>query len=89
MINDINDAWGRLENAEKGYEDWLLIEMRRMERLDHLAEKFRHKCNIHEQWTQGKDEYLSRDDYSNATLSDILVSLFEIKQCLLLHCFCY
>ncbi|KXJ17767.1 alpha-actinin-1 [Exaiptasia diaphana] len=72
MINDINDAWGRLENAEKDYEDWLLIEMRRMERLDHLAEKFRHKCNIHEQWTHGKDEYLSRDDYSNASLSDIL-----------------
>lgn len=73
MINDINDAWGRLENAEKDYEDWLLIEMRRMERLDHLAEKFRHKCNIHEQWTSGKDAYLSRDDYSNASLSDVLV----------------
>ncbi|KAK3749497.1 hypothetical protein QZH41_013472, partial [Actinostola sp. cb2023] len=75
MINDINDAWGKLDAAEKDYEDWLLIEMRRMERLDHLAEKFRHKCNIHEQWTQGKDEYLSRDDYSNAPLNDVLAMM--------------
>lgn len=80
MINDINDAWGRLENAEKDYEDWLLIEMRRMERLDHLAEKFRHKCSIHELWTNGKDEYLSRDDYSNASLSDILVCESELGE---------
>ncbi|XP_032238380.2 alpha-actinin-1 [Nematostella vectensis] len=71
MINDINDAWGGLEMAEKDFEDWLLMEMRRMERLDHLAEKFRHKCNIHESWTNGKDAVLSKDDYSDATLADI------------------
>lgn len=76
MINDINEAWGRLEAAEKDYEDWLLIELRRLERLDHLANKFKHKCNIHEAWTEGKDELLSRDDYSNANLNEILVRFY-------------
>lgn len=38
---------------EKGYEEWLLTEIRRLERLDHLAEKFRQKCGLHESWTAG------------------------------------
>ena len=44
-----------------------------MERLDHLAEKFQHKCNIHEAWTAGKIEMLQKDDLENATLADVLV----------------
>lgn len=44
-----------------------------MERLDHLAEKFRHKCNIHEAWTTGKTDMLKKDDYEKATLADVLV----------------
>ncbi|XP_077586875.1 alpha-actinin-1 isoform X1 [Stigmatopora nigra] len=54
MVSDINNAWGNLEGAEKGYEEWLLNEIRRLERLDHLAEKFRQKAAIHETWTEGK-----------------------------------
>lgn len=42
-----------MEQAEKGYEEWLLNEIRRLERLDHLAEKFRQKASIHEAWTEG------------------------------------
>ncbi|XP_015766072.1 PREDICTED: alpha-actinin, sarcomeric-like [Acropora digitifera] len=76
MISDISRAWGNLEGSEKDFEDWLLKEMRRMERLDHLAEKFRHKCNIHEAWTSGKSDMLQKDDLENATLADVLVSLF-------------
>lgn len=72
MISDINRAWGNLEASEKDFEDWLLKEMRRMERLDHLAEKFQHKCNIHEAWTAGKIEMLQKDDLENATLADVL-----------------
>ncbi|XP_073248143.1 alpha-actinin-1-like [Porites lutea] len=72
MISDINRAWGNLESAEKDYEDWLLTEMRRMERLDHLAEKFKHKCNIHEAWTSGKVDTLKTDDQEKATLAEVL-----------------
>lgn len=50
---DINNGWQHLEQAEKGYEEWLLNEIRRLERLDHLAEKFRQKASIHEAWTEG------------------------------------
>lgn len=53
LPQDINGAWHNLEGAEKGYEEWLLNEIRRLERLDHLAEKFRQKATIHESWTDG------------------------------------
>ena len=45
-----------------------------MERLDHLAEKFKHKCNIHEGWTAGKTDMLNKDDYEKATLAEVLVN---------------
>uniref|UniRef100_A0A8I3MNA5 F-actin cross-linking protein n=1 Tax=Canis lupus familiaris TaxID=9615 RepID=A0A8I3MNA5_CANLF len=71
MVSDINNAWGCLEQAEKGYEEWLLNEIRRLERLDHLAEKFRQKASIHEAWTDGKEAMLRQKDYETATLSEI------------------
>uniref|UniRef100_F7BQQ4 Actinin alpha 4 n=1 Tax=Ornithorhynchus anatinus TaxID=9258 RepID=F7BQQ4_ORNAN len=71
MVSDINNGWQHLEQAEKGYEEWLLNEIRRLERLDHLAEKFRQKASIHEAWTDGKEAMLKQKDYETATLSDI------------------
>ncbi|XP_074713820.1 alpha-actinin-4 isoform X1 [Strix uralensis] len=71
MVSDINNRWQHLEQAEKGYEEWLLNEIRRLERLDHLAEKFRQKASIHEAWTEGKETMLKQKDYETATLSDI------------------
>lgn len=55
---DIAGAWQRLEQAEKGYEEWLLNEIRRLERLEHLAEKFRQKASTHEQWAYGEQRRL-------------------------------
>ncbi|XP_064408641.1 alpha-actinin-4 isoform X3 [Latimeria chalumnae] len=71
MVSDINNSWQNLEQAEKGYEEWLLNEIRRLERLDHLAEKFRQKASIHEAWSEGKETMLKQKDYETATLSDI------------------
>uniref|UniRef100_A0A8C4E677 Actinin, alpha 1 n=1 Tax=Dicentrarchus labrax TaxID=13489 RepID=A0A8C4E677_DICLA len=71
LVQDINNAWGNLEGAEKGYEEWLLNEIRRLERLDHLAEKFRQKAAIHEAWTEGKEDMLQKRDYETASLSEI------------------
>ncbi|KAM4689963.1 alpha-actinin-4 isoform 3-T3 [Rhinophrynus dorsalis] len=71
MVSDINNGWQHLEQAEKGYEEWLLNEIRRLERLDHLAEKFRQKASIHEAWTEGKEVMLKQKDYESATLADI------------------
>ena len=45
----------------------------RLERLDHLALKFKHKCDIHENWTSGKAEVLQRADYEDQGLSALLV----------------
>ncbi|KAJ3591079.1 hypothetical protein NHX12_009026 [Muraenolepis orangiensis] len=59
MVSDINGAWHALEGAEKGYEEWLLNEIRRLERLDHLAEKFR------------KEAMLTQKDYATASLSEV------------------
>ncbi|KAJ8414536.1 hypothetical protein AAFF_G00037380 [Aldrovandia affinis] len=75
MVSDINGAWHSLEGAEKGYEEWLLNEIRRLERLDHLAEKFRQKATIHEAWTDGKEAMLeamlTQKDFETASLSEV------------------
>ncbi|KAJ8365599.1 hypothetical protein SKAU_G00144300 [Synaphobranchus kaupii] len=71
MVSDITSAWQGLEQAEKGYEEWLLTEIRRLERLDHLAEKFRQKAATHEGWAQDKDHILTRKDYESASLTQL------------------
>ncbi|KAK7142536.1 hypothetical protein R3I94_012023 [Phoxinus phoxinus] len=71
MVSDITSAWQGLDQAEKGYEEWLLTEIRRLERLDHLAEKFRQKATNHETWASGKEEILSRKDYESASLMEV------------------
>uniref|UniRef100_A0AAX7VAT0 Actinin alpha 3b n=1 Tax=Astatotilapia calliptera TaxID=8154 RepID=A0AAX7VAT0_ASTCA len=71
MVSDIANAWKGLEQVEKGYEEWLLTEIRRLERLDHLAEKFKQKCAMHEAWTTGKEDLLSQKDYESASLMEI------------------
>lgn len=71
MVSDIANAWKGLENAEKGFEDWLLSELQRLERLDHLAQKFKHKCDIHEEWSRGKEEMLQAQDFKKCRLSDL------------------
>lgn len=55
LTQDIANAWKGLEQVEKGYEEWLLTEIRRLERLDHLAEKFKQKCSLHQSWTSGNN----------------------------------
>ena len=44
----------------------------RLERLEHLAKKFKHKADIHEAWTAGKEQMLSSSDYKNC-------KIFELK----------
>uniref|UniRef100_A0A9J8CYT5 Actinin, alpha 2b n=1 Tax=Cyprinus carpio carpio TaxID=630221 RepID=A0A9J8CYT5_CYPCA len=63
--------FGMCLSAEKGYEEWLLTEIRRLERLDHLAEKFRQKATNHETWAAGKEEMLTRKDYESASLMEV------------------
>uniref|UniRef100_A0A4W3IPS8 Actinin alpha 2 n=2 Tax=Callorhinchus milii TaxID=7868 RepID=A0A4W3IPS8_CALMI len=71
MVSDITSAWQSLEQVEKGYEEWLLTEIRKLERLDHLAEKFRQKAAIHEAWSQGKIDLLGQKDYESASLTEV------------------
>merc|ERR1712136_227703 len=71
LVQDIANAWMGLEGAEKGYEEWLLSEMRRLERLDHLAKKFYHKAGIHEGWTAGKEAMLNAEDYKSTSLQEL------------------
>ncbi|CAF4440028.1 unnamed protein product, partial [Adineta steineri] len=68
---DIVEAWKGLELAEKGFEDWLLRELRRLERLDHLAKKFQHKCDIHEEWSNGKIDLFKSSDFKQCSLNDL------------------
>ncbi|XP_008145120.2 alpha-actinin-3 [Eptesicus fuscus] len=71
LVSDIANAWRGLEQVEKGYEDWLLSEIRRLQRLQHLAEKFQQKASLHEAWTRGKEEVLNQRDYESASLQEV------------------
>ncbi|KHJ83555.1 hypothetical protein OESDEN_16745, partial [Oesophagostomum dentatum] len=71
LVKDINHAWKNLEDSEKGFEEWLLSEIMRLERLEHLAEKFRRKCALHEEWAHGKEEALRREDWRSCGLYKI------------------
>ncbi|XP_051529549.1 alpha-actinin-2-like [Myxocyprinus asiaticus] len=71
MVSDISSAWQGLEQVEKGYEEWLLSEIRRLERVEHLAEKFQQKTATHESWAQGKDQLLILKDYESASLMEV------------------
>jgi len=71
MVGDIANAWKGLESAEKGFEEWLLSELQRLERLDHLAKKFKHKCDIHEEWSYGKEEMLQAQDFKKCRLNEL------------------
>ncbi|KAJ0176042.1 hypothetical protein K1T71_008216 [Dendrolimus kikuchii] len=71
MVSDIAQAWKGLEIAEKAFEEWLLSEMMRLERLEYLAQKFKHKADIHEDWTRGKEEMLQSQDFRQCKLNEI------------------
>jgi actinin alpha len=71
MVGDIANAWKGLEKAEKGFEEWLLSELQRLERLDHLAKKFKHKCDIHEEWSHGKTDMLQAKDFKQCRLNEL------------------
>ncbi|KAJ8719696.1 hypothetical protein PYW08_011871 [Mythimna loreyi] len=71
MVSDIAGAWKGLEISEKAFEEWLLSEMMRLERLEYLAQKFKHKADIHEDWTRGKEEMLQSQDFRQCKLYDI------------------
>lgn len=60
-----------LELAEKSFEEWLLSEMMRLERLEHLAQKFKHKADAHEDWTAGKEEMLTSQHFRQCKLNDL------------------
>lgn len=71
MVGDIANAWKGLERAEKGFEEWLLLELQRLERLDHLAQKFKAKCDIHEEWSYGKEDMLQAQDFKKCRLYEL------------------
>lgn len=71
MISDISNAWKGLENGEKCFEEWLLAEMMRLERIEHLVQKLKHKSDLHEAWTTGKEDMLASQDFRNCRLAEV------------------
>ncbi|KAG4069745.1 hypothetical protein HA402_003186 [Bradysia odoriphaga] len=78
MVSDISNCWKGLELAEKAFEEWLLAETMRLERLEHLAQKFKHKvchesnlADTHEEWTRGKEEMLQSQDFRQCKLNEL------------------
>lgn len=54
-------------------------EMFRLERLEHLAEKFRRKCALYEEWAYGKEDVLRSSDWRSCGLYKIkVIIVYEI-----------
>ena len=51
----------------------------RLERLDHLAMKFKHKCDIHEEWSYGKEDMLQAQDFKKCRLNELKVRNYIFK----------
>lgn len=49
----------------------MLCVLYRLERLEHLAKKFKHKAEIHESWTAGKEEMLQSQDFRHCKLNEL------------------
>ena len=49
----------------------VFIHFIRLERLEHLAQKFKHKADIHEDWTRGKEEMLQSQDFRQCKLNEL------------------
>jgi len=52
----------------------------RLERLEHLAQKFKHRCEIHEEWSEGKEDMLQSQDFKRCRLNDVKVR-FSMCDC--------
>lgn len=51
--------------------EWINYYYNRLERLEHLAQKFKHKADIHEEWTRGKEEMLQSGDFRQCRLNEL------------------
>ena len=53
---------------------WCVCLWFRLQRLDYLAQKFKSKCDSHEEWASGKDDMLRNKDYKNCRLNELKVT---------------
>eukprot|EP00052_Salpingoeca_macrocollata_P018860 m.155408 g.155408 ORF g.155408 m.155408 type:complete len:878 (-) comp20807_c8_seq1:31-2664(-) len=72
LISDIQAAWGRMEEAETANKEWIVSELKRNQIIENKAEKFQHRADTHESWTQDKDSSLQDQDYLNENLGGIV-----------------
>ena len=61
---------------------------RRLQRLDYLAQKFKSKCDNHEQWASGKDDMLRNKDYKSCRLNELKVREISLNVVTLMVHFC-
>eukprot|EP00730_Choanoeca_flexa_P012847 TRINITY_DN4677_c0_g1_i1.p1 TRINITY_DN4677_c0_g1~~TRINITY_DN4677_c0_g1_i1.p1 ORF type:complete len:900 (+),score=364.16 TRINITY_DN4677_c0_g1_i1:69-2702(+) len=70
-IEDVNARWKDMETANGNRKAFLLEELRRVQLAESKAERFNAKATAHEGWTNGKDEDLAKDDYSQLNLAGV------------------
>lgn len=70
-VSDVFSEWQCLEDNENQLQEWLLSEVMRLERIEHLAIKFNHKASINESWTNGKEKMLMSQDFRNCRLNEL------------------
>lgn len=71
QIEQINEAWQGLDQANEDNKHWVLEQLRRAQICSQKAEGFNEKATAHETWTSQKEPQLTVDDYSSANLGSL------------------
>jgi hypothetical protein len=79
MIEQIEEAWGGVDEANIENKRWNLQQLRTQKRCALKAESFKQKVASHTSWTDGKVEELQADDYSGAPLGTIAALIKKLE----------
>eukprot|EP00037_Helgoeca_nana_P009518 m.83397 g.83397 ORF g.83397 m.83397 type:complete len:896 (-) comp19632_c0_seq1:1731-4418(-) len=79
MIEQIEEAWGGVDEANVENKRWNLQQLRTQKRCALKAESFKQKVASHTSWTDGKVEELQTDDYSGAPLGTIAALIKKLE----------
>ncbi|GAB1601116.1 spectrin beta chain, non-erythrocytic 1-like isoform X2 [Argonauta hians] len=78
LVHDIHTSWTSLEKAEHDREIVLRDQLRRLDKLERLAQRFHQKSSIRESWLVDMNEVISEEIMNtNATEADAVLKKHE------------
>jgi len=74
LVADIDKAWNELEHMEKDLQDFVLIQLPKLARLEYLEKALNHKCEVREAWNERQEKCLKGNETVGESLSNLLAA---------------